>query len=144
MSRIPVFIAMGTMGATVILYFPLMRLFQHTGLALAVSIGSILNFAALFLMLRRKIGGLGGRKLALSGARILLASVAAAFAAAAVARGIESLVGLRSLGERMLVVGLALGAAGIVYLGMCAFLRVEELKPLLGWVSRMRARGSTR
>jgi putative peptidoglycan lipid II flippase len=140
LARIPVFASMSTIGATVLLYFPLMRLFQHTGLALAVSIGSLLNFVVLFWMLRRKIGGLGGRRLALSGARILAASATAAIAAMGVASGVESAVGLRSVGERALVVGLALAAAGVVYVGMCSFLRVEELKPLLGWAARLAGR----
>ena len=33
MARLPVMISMSTIGATVLLYFPLMRLFQHMGLA---------------------------------------------------------------------------------------------------------------
>jgi len=141
LARIPVMVSMSTIATTVILYFPLMHLFQHTGLALAVSIGSVLNFCALFWMLRRKIGGLGGRRLAKAGARILVAALAAALAAAGVARAVESAVGLRSVPERALVVGLALAAAGVVYVGMCTFLRVEELKPLLGWTARLFGRG---
>jgi putative peptidoglycan lipid II flippase len=137
MARIPVMISMSTIAATVLLYFPLMRLFGHTGLALAVSIGSVLNFAALFWMLRRKLGGLGGRRLLGAGVRILLAAAAAALAAGWVAGALESAVGLRSVAERTLVVGLALAAAGVVYVGMCTFLRVEELKPLLGWTARI-------
>lgn len=137
MARIPVMISMSTIAATVLLYFPLMRLFGHTGLALAVSIGSVLNFAALFWMLRRKLGGLGGRRLLRAGVRILLAAAAAAVAAGWVAGAVESAVGLRSVAERALVVGLALAAAGVVYVGMCTFLHVEELKPLLGWTARI-------
>jgi putative peptidoglycan lipid II flippase len=137
MARIPVMISMSTIAATVLLYFPLMRLFGHTGLALAVSIGSVLNFAALFWMLRRKLGGLGGRRLLGAGVRILLAAAAAAVAAGLVAGALESAVGLRSVAERALVVGLAFAAAGVVYVGMCTFLRVEELKPLLGWTARI-------
>jgi putative peptidoglycan lipid II flippase len=144
MARIPVFVSMSTIGATVILYFPLMRLYQHTGLALAVSIGSLINFAVLFWMLRRKIGPLGGRKVASSAARILVASGAAAAAAAGVARGVESAVGMESLGERMLVLSLALAAAVAVYVAGCLLLRVEELKPLAGWLARATGRGSRR
>jgi putative peptidoglycan lipid II flippase len=140
MARIPVMISMSTIFATVLLYFPLMHFFRHTGLALAVSIGSILNFAALFLMLRRKIGGLGGRRMAASGIRILLAASGSAIAAAAVAHAMESAVGLRSVFERTLVVGVALAVAAAVYLGLCLLLRVEELKPLLGWAARLTGR----
>ncbi|HEV8129540.1 MAG TPA: murein biosynthesis integral membrane protein MurJ [Candidatus Eisenbacteria bacterium] len=144
MARIPVTVSMCTIAATVLLYFPLMHLLEHMGLALAVSIGSVLNFIALFWMLRRKIGGLGGRRLAWAGARMLLAASVAAAAAAGVARVVESVVGLRSTPERALVVGLALAVAGVVYVGMCTFLRIEELKPLLGWTSRLFGGGRPR
>ncbi len=121
MARIPVFVSMSTIGATVLLYFPLMHFYQHTGLALAVSIGSLINFTVLFWMLRRKIGALGGR---------------------AVARGVESAVGLATLGERLLVVSLALAAAGAVYVAACLLLRVEELKPVAAWLARLRRGGA--
>ena len=62
----------------------------------------------------------------------------AAVAAAAVARGVESAVGLATLGERLLVVSLALAAAGAVYVAACLLLRVEELKPVAGWLTRLR------
>ena len=44
MARVPVTISMITIGATVGLYFLLMGPLQHSGLALATSIGSMLNF----------------------------------------------------------------------------------------------------
>ncbi|MGE5177624.1 MAG: murein biosynthesis integral membrane protein MurJ [Bacteroidota bacterium] len=137
MARIPVMISMSTIGATVLLYFPLMHFFQHTGLALAVSIGSVLNFSALFWMLRRKIGGLGGRRMMASGVKILAAAAGCAAAAAGVARVVEGVVGLRNVVDRALVVGASLAAASVVYVVLCQFLRVQELKPLLGWVARL-------
>ncbi|HET7498660.1 MAG TPA: murein biosynthesis integral membrane protein MurJ [Candidatus Eisenbacteria bacterium] len=142
MARIPVMISMSTIGTTVLLYFPLMHFFQHTGLALAVSIGSILNFTALFWMLRRKIGGLGGRKMLASGLRILAAAVGSAAAAAATARGLERLVGLHGVAARVIVVGGALAVATGIYVGLCLLLRVEELKPLLGFASRLAGKRS--
>jgi putative peptidoglycan lipid II flippase len=142
MARIPVMISMSTIGATVLLYFPLMHFFQHTGLALAVSIGSVLNFTALFWTLRRKIGGLGGRKMLASGLRILAAAVGSAAAAAATARGLETLVGLHGVVARLLVVGAALAVAAAVYVGLCLLLRVQELKPLLGFATRLTGKRS--
>jgi len=142
MARIPVMISMSTIGATVLLYFPLMHFFQHTGLALAVSIGSVLNFTALFWTLRRKIGGLGGRRMLASGVRILAAAVGSAAAAAATSRGVESLVGLHGVVARLLVVGAALTVAAAVYVGLCLLLRVQELKPLLGFATRLTGKRS--
>ena len=48
MARIPVTISMITIAVTVGLYFLLIGPLQHAGLALATSIGSVLNFAPSF------------------------------------------------------------------------------------------------
>lgn len=140
MARVPVTVSMVTIAVTVGLYFALMGPLDHMGLALATSIGSILNFAILFFMLRRKIGSLGGRRLLVSGGRITLASIAAASAATVTAGAIEGAIGMRGVGSRILLVGASLAVAGVVYLALGSFLRVQELRPLFGWLSRWRKR----
>ena len=140
MARVPVTVSMVTIAVTVALYFALMGPLHHMGLALATSIGSILNFAILFAMLRRKIGSLGGKRLAISGARIALASIAAAAAATVTAGAIEGGIGMRGVAARLFLVGASLAVAAVVYLALGSFLRVEELRPLLGWLSRWRKR----
>jgi len=59
-------------GFGVILMIPL----QHGGLALATSLAAGLNFALLFLLLKRKLGRIGAKKILLSFCRSLGASVA--------------------------------------------------------------------
>lgn len=140
MARVPVTVSMVTIAMTVGLYFVLMGPLDHMGLALATSIGSILNFAILFFMLRRKIGSLGGRRLLDSGGRITLASVAAASAATVTAGAIEGAFGMRGVMPRLLMVGTSLAVGGAVYLGLGSFLRIQELRPLFGWLSRWRKR----
>ena len=130
MARIPVLVSFGTIGATVILYFALMGPLHHAGLALATSIGSILNFAALFWLLRRATGGLQGRALALAAGRITLASFGAAAAARLAAGTLEGLVGLDTILERLLANAAGFGAAGVAFAGLCMLLGVEELKTL--------------
>jgi putative peptidoglycan lipid II flippase len=136
LARVPVLVSMLTIASTVLLYFVLMGPLKHAGLALATSIGSILNFSVLLYMLKGKIGGLGGRKLGLSAARILTASAVSAVTAALAARAVEGAVGLRGVGERMLVVCAGFGVAGVVYLALCSLLRVEEARPVLDWLAR--------
>jgi putative peptidoglycan lipid II flippase len=140
MARVPVTVSMVTIGLTVALYFALMGPLHHMGLALATSIGSLLNFAILFAMLRRKIGSLGGRRLALAAGRIALASIAAAVAATVTAGAIEGAVGMRGIGARLFLVAASMGVASVVYLALGSFLRVEELRPVLGWLARIRKR----
>ena len=140
MARVPVTVSLVTIAVTVALYFALMGPLHHMGLALATSIGSVLNFAILFVMLRRKIGPLGGRRLALSAAQITLASIAAAMAATVTAGAVEGAINVRPVGARLLVVGAASGVGVLVFLALGSFLRVSELRPFFNWLSRWRKR----
>ena len=121
-----------SIGATVGLNFILMGPMRHAGLALATSIGSVLNFALLFWMLRKKIGGIGGRMLAFSAVKIGAAAALAGGAAWFTAGAVEGVAGLESLAARLAVVGAGLAAAGVVFVGAATILRVEELQRLLG------------
>ena len=132
MARIPVMISFVSIGATVVLNFLLMGPMAHAGLALATSIGSVLNFVLLFWMLRSRIGGIGGWALVTSAGKILTAAVAAGVAAWLTAHAVEGVTGLESLAARLAVVGAGLAAALLVYVGMATILRVEELQRLLG------------
>lgn len=136
MTRIPVIISFVTIAVNVVLNVALMGPLQHRGLALATSIASILNFALLFEVLRRKIGGLGGRLLAAAAGKIFLAAALAALVGFAASSGIERAVGLESLLERVLVVAGGLLAATVVYLSAALSLRIEEAAPLFAFVGR--------
>lgn len=137
MARVPVTISMITIGVTVGLYFALMGPLQHAGLALATSIGSLLNFAMLFYALREKVGSLGAKSLVAAALRILLASALAAGAAwaavTALGRGHE----LTGVPFRLLVVGAGFLAAAIVYVAACAALRVPEMKSVTETAKRV-------
>jgi putative peptidoglycan lipid II flippase len=136
LARIPVTISFVTIGSTVVLYFVLMGPLRHAGLALATSIGSVLNFVLLFLMLRRKVGGIGGRRLAGSALKILVAASLAAGVAWLAAGGVERAVGLQSLAARVAVVAVGCLAAGAVYLGLAVVLRIKEAQAVLRRVGR--------
>jgi putative peptidoglycan lipid II flippase len=137
MTRIPVMISFITIAVNVILNVALMGPLQHRGLALATSIASVLNFVLLFEVLRRKLGGLGGRVLAASAAKIFVAAAIAALAGYAASAGIERLVGLGSVLERIAVVFGGLMAATVVYLSAALTLRIEEAAPFFAFVGRL-------
>ncbi len=132
MARIPVMISFISIGTTVALNFLLMGPMRHAGLALATSIGSVLNFALLFGMLRSRIGGIGGRRLAFSAAKIAAAAALAGGVAWFTAGAVEGVTGLDGLAARLAVVGAGLAAAAVVFVGSATILRVEELQRLLG------------
>ncbi len=144
MTRIPVTISFVTIGVNIVLNVLLMHPLQHRGLALATSISSVLNFALLFEMLRRKIGPMGGRALARSAAKIGLASLLAATAAFAAASGLERGMGLTSLVARLAVVGAGLATASLVYAAAVFTLRIEESVPLFAFLARFLPRAGRR
>jgi putative peptidoglycan lipid II flippase len=137
MTRIPVMISFITIAVNVVLNLALMGPLQHRGLALATSISSVLNFVLLFEVLRRKIGGLGGRLLARSAAKIFVASVLAALAGYLVSSGIEHAFGLRSVLERIMVVFGGLLAATVVYVSAAFAFRINEAAPFFAFVGRL-------
>ena len=141
LTRLPVTISFVTIGANVVLNLALMHPLQHRGLALATSIASVLNFVLLFQALRRRIGPLGGRLIARSTSRILLAAVMASGAAYLAAHGTAAFLGAASVLERVLIVGLGLAAGSLVYLGGCIALGVEEAAPAFVAMARVLGRG---
>ena len=74
----PVKIAVVSLLLNIVLNLALMFPLKIGGLALAASISGIFNFFALFYMLRKKIGSLGGRKILVSFLKALAASLAMA------------------------------------------------------------------
>ena len=136
LARIPVTISIGSIGATVVLYFVLMGPLQHAGLALATSLGSVMNFTVLAWMLRRRIGGIGGRSLATSAVKIFASAGLAGTLAWIVASWIESAIGMRSVPERLLVVGASLAVGTFTYFLAARALRVRELLAIASRVRR--------
>jgi putative peptidoglycan lipid II flippase len=73
-TRSPVVVGVFVMALNVGLSFALMGRFRVGGIALALSLSQVANFAALFLWLERKIGGLGKRELAVPALKALAAA----------------------------------------------------------------------
>ena len=140
MTRIPVTISFVTIALNVALNLILMGPLQHRGLALATSIASVANFVLLFEVLRRKIGPMGGRLLARSAGKILLASVLAAMAAYVAATGVERVLGLTTVVARIAVVGSGIASAIAMYLAAVVALRIQESVPLFSFMARVLAR----
>jgi putative peptidoglycan lipid II flippase len=136
-TRTPVAIGVAAMALNIGLSVALMAAFgaigrpQYSGLALANSLATTLEMGALLLVLRRRLGGLEGRRLASSLARVGLAS--AAMAAVLLAAGwvlAGASVWLRA------GVGIAAGAAA--YGGVSLALGATEPRAMIG---AMRKRG---
>ena len=138
--RTPVTVSLGTVGLNLVLNLALVRAMGYRGLALGTTIAALANASALLLLLRRRLGGLDGRRLATSFLGILAASLVMGAAAMAIETGLHALVPGPALAARAIRVGSAI-AGGLVVLVIAArLLRLQELDEALGLVLRRRAR----
>jgi putative peptidoglycan lipid II flippase len=101
----------------------------YAGLALSTSLVALAGSAALFEILRRRIGGIHGRRLVWSAARIVTASVAMGVICRLSSVWIKSFAGSARFGQAVdIAVSVPLGAA-VFYILARAF-RIEELEVL--------------
>ena len=132
-TRTPAFVSLGTVMLNIILNY--LFIFQlgldHQGLALSTSCTVTLNAILLFIILRRRIGRIGMRAVALVFCKIALASGAMWGVCWWISRQSENLLGIASTLARLVQVGGAI-AGGIVALYLaCRILRVTEMDGLI-------------
>jgi len=108
-----------------------------SGLSLGHTTAYLVGALAVGLVLRKRLGGLDGRRVAWSLARICAASALMGAACWGVAKLVESLVGVESFGGQLLQVGLALVVAAAVYLGVSVLFKSEEMLALRRLLARM-------
>ena len=98
----------------------------HAGLALSTSVVALFGFLLLFEILRRRIGGVHGRELAVGMGKVLAASLAMAAAAALSSRFMEHWLGISRLARLAdLAVSIPLGLA--VFYGACRSLGIHDV-----------------
>ncbi len=112
----------------------------HGGIALSTSIVCIFNFAVLIFILRVRLKGIDGAKIARSGLRVLIASVALGFAAFYSWSLTAQFLGASTIGQA-LAVAIAILSGGLVYLGLLLVLRVEEVKTVYDLVLERKGKG---
>jgi putative peptidoglycan lipid II flippase len=125
-SRTPVVISVVSIAVNLALNLVLVRYLGYRGLALGTALAAIFNAVALLWVLRGRLGGLGGRKLAGAMVKIALAS-AAMGPAAFYAHG--WLVTLLPVGTEIVRVIRVCGAIGVALLVLAAsakLLRIDE------------------
>ncbi len=113
------------------------------GITLSTSLVSLFNFFALVLLLRPRIGGVDGWKVALSAARAIVALIPLAAGAYAVWWGLDHALG-RALWAQVVSVGFAYLVGGLAYLGFAWAMRMPEIRELLDIVRRRRSRAPDR
>ncbi|MCA1833793.1 MAG: murein biosynthesis integral membrane protein MurJ [Actinomycetota bacterium] len=129
-TRTPWIVNFWATAFNVVANFPLYAWLGVPGLALAHALSYLT--AAIYggWVLRKQIGGIDGRRLLTSHARILAASVATGGVAWLTSRAVESHVDTARFAGQFVQVFGAIGAGLVVYVALSRLLRLEEFDPL--------------
>jgi putative peptidoglycan lipid II flippase len=125
-ARTPMLISIGSIVVNFVMNSLLVGPFGHVGLAFSTSTVALVNFLLLAVFMRRRLGRLGGRRLATTVLRVAAASCAMA-AGAWFASELLSWLPLRGFGLHLLQVIAALALAAVIFYAGCRLLGVEEL-----------------
>lgn len=122
--------------------FPLFALLGVPGLGLAHAISYLLAAWLGGMLLRRTLGGIDGRRLAISHAKIVAGSLLTGVAAWSASRGVASVVDTGTLPGQIaeVVAGVAAGIAAYLIAGLA--LRMEEMRPFVRTFGKRFMRGS--
>jgi hypothetical protein len=134
-TRMPVRVGVGAMVVNLVLSVALMGPLAHAGLALANACASMANFAALFLLLRRRLGRVDAGRILRSLLRTSVAAALMGLAGWALLRGPLWETG----GHTALKAGLFAAAAALclgIYAGASRLLGSEELSAALALMRR--------
>lgn len=123
-TRVPVVIAAACVGLNVLLniFFIKQTAMGVGGLALSTAIASWVNTLALYIMLRRKLGLLGGNKILMTFLKSLIGCVAMGFFCMAVMR-------LGIMVPLLIRLGLAIAGGSALYMLSAKLLRMDEWEP---------------
>jgi putative peptidoglycan lipid II flippase len=129
-TKTPVKIAVCGVATNILFSLILMGPMLHNGLALANSIAATVNFILLFYFLRKKLGGIGTRRIMTSFAKTGAAALLMGLFGALLAGGAVWNAGGNTGMKSMMLATLIAGSAG-VYLAAARLFRSEEMDYLI-------------
>jgi putative peptidoglycan lipid II flippase len=132
----PTVVALGNLFANALLDFAFYRV-GTWGIALATSLVNVGGTVALAILLRRRLGSIGGGRIAGAVTKIAFACLPVAALSYFVWKPLDSALG-RTFPAQVVSLGTALAAAIAVYFGACSLLRVGEMQALLSLRGRLR------
>jgi putative peptidoglycan lipid II flippase len=130
-SRVPVMVSLGTIALNVGLSLTLVRIIGFRGLALGTALASMAHGAGLVWFLRRRLGGLDGRTLAIALAKISVAAAVMAAAAAIIEHQSHVVSPGAALAFQALRLGVSISGALVVLAFMAKILRIPEFDEML-------------
>ena len=124
-SRTPALVSAGAIAVNVIASVALVRAIGFEGLALGTSIAAIVNAALLLGLLHRRIGGLEGRRLLTTLAKVTVSSIVMAAAAVAIQHTMDRVLPGTHLSSQAIRLGAAIGGSLAALAIMANILRVD-------------------
>ena len=134
-TRTPVKIAAVAMVVNVLGCFALIPWFGHAGIAVANSLAAYINVGALLVLLRGRVGNMGGSSLLVSYARLAAASAVMGWVVWGLRSSLMGDTGATII-TRVFALGGIIGIGILTYLAAIALMRAPELTEL----RQMRAR----
>jgi putative peptidoglycan lipid II flippase len=126
-ARTPMAVSVATIVVNFLMNFLLVDLLQERGLALSTSTVALLNFALLYVLIGKRIGGLEGRRTAAAAGKIVLSSGVMGAACWAVSSGLGGQLSGGLLARTANVLASVVTGA-IVFYACARLLGVRELK----------------
>jgi putative peptidoglycan lipid II flippase len=119
---------MATVALNAAVNIVLFRVIGYAGLAVGTSVAALFNASALLILLRRRLHGVQGRRIAGAFARIAVASALMGAAALAVDRYAAERIPLEGSTGDAVRLALTIGTALVVLAGASHVLRIEEFE----------------
>jgi len=138
-TKTPVIIASASMLLNAAMNFAIVRRMGYQGLALSTTVSYGVNFLLLYALLGRTYGKLWDAHFVSTLARVTLAGAAMAAVLVAVHGQVAALWPGDGIAVRLVEVAAPLAVACVAYLGLCAALRVGELRPFVALLRRKAA-----
>ncbi len=136
----PMFVGFFAIGANLFLnwLFTFRLGLGHRGLALSTGLVAVVNFCILYVLMHRHIGGIEGRRMLVSVAKIVLAAgIMAGACQLSLAAGLGAWEAMSFL-HKLAWLGVTIAAAVPVFFGIAWLLRVEEVADIAKLVRRRR------
>ncbi len=132
-TKIPFAVACLTVCLNIVLNLILRRFLGARGLALATSLSSYVGSLTMFVLLRKRMGRLGMRRIAGELFKILAATLVAAAVCMLMNNVLPEAVGTLRVFVRLVI---ATAVSALAYLATCIALRVQSLNEMLGGLMR--------
>ncbi len=142
-AKTPMYVSLASIVIHVVTSFGMMQLlsnvgqsperpngYGHAGVALATSIVALVNFLALWFLMRRRIGRLNGRDVVAGLAKISVASAIMSAAAYATYYFLHRYFAAAGLTARLIETFVPIGIAGVVFAGAAKVLGVTEIEKI--------------